>query len=61
MGSDCLLAILIFEFVEVLAIGSPPGIARNLQVFYVILGTLFCLQAGGLWWSSPHMEMQSEL
>jgi hypothetical protein len=42
------LAILIFELVEVLAIGSPPGIARNLQVFYFTLGSLICLLAGGL-------------
>jgi len=31
-------AILVFEWVEVLAIGSPPGVARTLQVLYVALG-----------------------
>jgi len=31
-------AILVFEFVEVLAIGSPPGVARTLQVLYVAVG-----------------------
>jgi len=31
-------AILIFEFVEILAIGSPPGVARNLQVLYFSIG-----------------------
>ncbi len=34
------IAIMCFEFVEVLAIGSSPGIARNLQIFYFGLGTL---------------------
>jgi hypothetical protein len=29
-----------FEIAEVLAIGSPPGIARDLQIFYFTLGTL---------------------
>jgi hypothetical protein len=32
--------IVIFEVVEVLAIGSPPGIARALQLFYFSLGGL---------------------
>lgn len=32
--------ILCFESVEVLVIGSPPGLARNLQVFYFVLGIL---------------------
>jgi hypothetical protein len=38
---SCALAgvlIFCFEFVEVLAIGSPPGIGRNLQIFYFLLG-----------------------
>jgi len=30
--------ILAFEGVEILVIGSPPGVARSLQVFYVCLG-----------------------
>jgi hypothetical protein len=30
--------IVVFEFVEVLVIGSPPGIARTLQLFYFSLG-----------------------
>jgi len=34
------LAIMVFEFVEVLVIGAPPGIARTLQIFYFGLGTL---------------------
>ena len=32
--------IVVFEIVEVLAIGSPPGIARTLQIFYFSLGGL---------------------
>jgi len=32
------LAIVVFESVEVLVIGSPEGIARNLQTFYFALG-----------------------
>jgi hypothetical protein len=28
------LAIIFFEFVEVLVIGAPPGIARTLQIFH---------------------------
>jgi hypothetical protein len=30
--------IVVFEIVEVLVIGSPPGIARTLQLFYFSLG-----------------------
>lgn len=30
--------ILIFETVEVISIGSPPGVARNLQILYFSLG-----------------------
>jgi hypothetical protein len=40
-----------FEIVEVLVIGSPPGIARNLQVFYFTLGLLILVLAGGMWLS----------
>lgn len=35
-----------FEVVEVAVIGSPPGVARNLQLFYVAVG----LAIGGLAW-----------
>jgi hypothetical protein len=34
------MIIMFFEFVEVQIIGSPAGIARNLQIFYFGLGTL---------------------
>jgi hypothetical protein len=38
-------AIIIFEAVEVAAIGSPEGIARNLQLFYVAIGCAICVIA----------------
>lgn len=34
------LAIIIFETVEVMAIGSPTGVARSLQVLYFAVGIL---------------------
>lgn len=37
------VAIIIFELVEVLVIGSPAGVARNLQIFYSSLGLLIVL------------------
>lgn len=41
--------IMIFELVEVLVIGSDPGLARNLQIFYFTLGLLIVLLASALW------------
>jgi hypothetical protein len=41
--------IMFFEFVEALIIGSPVGVARNLQIFYFGLGTLIVVVAMGLW------------
>lgn len=41
--------IMFFEFVEVLVIGSPAGIARNLQILYFGLGTLIVIAAMGIW------------
>jgi hypothetical protein len=37
------LAIIVFETVEVWVIGSPPGVARNLQVLYYSVGVLILL------------------
>lgn len=37
------LAIIFFEWVEVMVIGSPAGAARNMQVFYFGLGLLILL------------------
>jgi hypothetical protein len=38
-----------FEIVEVLVIGSEPGVARNLQLFYFALGLLIALLASVIW------------
>ena len=43
------IVILFFEFVEILVIGSPAGVARNLQIFYVGLGTLITIFAMTVW------------
>jgi hypothetical protein len=42
-------AIMFFEFVEVLVIGSPPGIARTLQILYFGIGALMNAICIGLW------------
>jgi hypothetical protein len=34
------IIIMSFEFIEVLVIGSPQGIARNLQIFYFGIGCI---------------------
>jgi hypothetical protein len=41
--------IMFFEFIEVLVIGSPPGVARTLQVIYFGLGTIITVFSAGLW------------
>jgi hypothetical protein len=43
------LMIIGFEIVEVLVVGSDPGVARNLQIFYFTLGLLIALLASALW------------
>jgi len=43
------VVIMFFEFVEVLIIGSPAGIARTLQIFYFGLGTLIVVASFGAW------------
>jgi hypothetical protein len=43
------IIIMFFEFVEVLVIGSPVGIARTLQIFYFGLGTAITVVSMGLW------------
>lgn len=43
------IIIMFFEFVEMLVIGSPAGIARTLQIFYFSLGTLIAVMALGIW------------
>jgi hypothetical protein len=51
--------IIIFEIVEVLVIGSPPAVSRNLQIFYFAIGGLIMLLAAANWLvnrsSSPQM------
>lgn len=41
--------IVFFEFVEVLSIGSPIGVARTLQIFYFGLGTIIIAASMGAW------------
>lgn len=41
--------IIVFEIVEILAIGMPPGIARNLQIFYFTLGLIILVLAIAQW------------
>jgi hypothetical protein len=43
------IVIMFFEFVEVLTIGSPAGIARALQIFYFGLGTLIVVASMVAW------------
>ncbi|MDI6697132.1 MAG: hypothetical protein QME21_18960 [Anaerolineales bacterium] len=42
--------IVIYEVIEILIIGSPPGIARNLQIFYFTLGVLILLLSFSWQW-----------
>ncbi len=48
--------ILFFEFVEVLVIGSPAGVAQTLQIFYFGLGTLITAFAMGVWFLDLRVE-----
>jgi hypothetical protein len=43
------IMIIVFEIVEVLAIGSDPGVARTLQIFYFSLGVAISVLAAALW------------
>ena len=43
------VVIMFFEFVEVLVIGSPPGVARALQIVYFGTGTAIVAAAMGIW------------
>jgi hypothetical protein len=49
------IVIMFFEFVEILIIGSPAGVARNLQIFYFGLGTAIVIVCMGAWFT----ELQS--
>ncbi len=46
-----------FEIVEVLVIGSDPGIARNLQILYFTLGLLITLLAAILWMAQRRVNL----
>lgn len=43
------VVIMVFEFVEVLVIGSPAGIARILQIVYFGTGTAIVVASMGSW------------
>jgi hypothetical protein len=45
------IMIIFFEIVEVLIIGSDPGVARTLQIFYFGLGLVIAVLAAALWFS----------
>jgi hypothetical protein len=47
-----------FEMVEVLVIGSEPGVARNLQLFYFSLGLLIAVLASALWVREHAMSLR---
>ncbi|HTP00793.1 MAG TPA: hypothetical protein VMJ64_05415 [Anaerolineales bacterium] len=48
--------IMFFEFVEVLVIGSPAGVARSLQIIYFGLGTLISVFATGIWFIDLRLQ-----
>ncbi len=43
------IIIMSFEFIEILVIGSPVGIARTLQIFYFGIGTLISILSISVW------------
>jgi hypothetical protein len=43
------IIIMSFEFVEIMVIGSPEGIARNLQIFYFGIGTIISILSISVW------------
>lgn len=48
------LSIMFFEFIEILVIGSPPGVARSLQILYFGLGTSISALAAAAWLLEVH-------
>jgi hypothetical protein len=46
------IVIMFFEFVEVLVIGSPAGVARFLQLFYFGLGTVITIVSMVSWFAA---------
>jgi len=51
------VVMMFFEFVEVLVIGSPAGIARALQIVYFGSGTAIVVASMGTWF----LDLQSNL
>ncbi len=49
------VVMMFFEFVEVLVIGSPAGIARALQIIYFGTGTAIVVVSMGVWF----LDLQS--
>jgi len=49
------VVMMFFEFVEVLVIGSPAGIARTLQIVYFGTGTAIVVASMGVWF----LDLQS--
>lgn len=50
------IIIMFFEFVEVLVIGSPPGVAQALQFIYFGLGILIAIISIGIWFLDLFFE-----
>ena len=48
---------MIFEIVEVLVVGSQPGLMRNLQILYFTLG-LVIVGLAVQWWASAYVARQ---
>lgn len=54
------IVIMFFEFVEVLIIGSPAGVAKTLQIFYFGLGTVITVFAISLWYLDLYFNPENE-
>jgi hypothetical protein len=52
--------IILFEIVEILVIGSPPGISRMLQIFYISVGLLIIILTALLWLGEPQASRLAE-
>lgn len=50
--------IMFFEFVEMLAIGSPAGPARFMQIFFFGMGTVIIVASMGAWFIQIQTQAQ---
>lgn len=50
------VVIMFFEFVEVQVVGTPPGVAQVLQLFYFSLGTLIVVVSFFLWFLTGRFQ-----